>query len=169
MELKLPIYQVEVAMPNFLLQGEFQPRGDALVYLNDQSFPYLRFDKATLSTLWADCQVPHIRQPSIALSRQQISYVAMLEAESAQRIQLLQAKRPTLFYTDWCAIRGELHVNAEARDDDLLGLSRDFFAVSNASIFPLRPVTAAPAAKVPLVMVNRHTLSAYHVQQPKGE
>lgn len=169
MELNLPVYQVEVAMPNFLLRGEFQPRGDMLVYLNDQSYGYLRFDNALLQTLSADCQVPHIRQSSMALNRRLIAYVALLESEAGERMQLLQTKRTTVFYTDWCAIRGDLHVSTEARDDDLLGQTRDFFALSNASVFPLRPVTATPAAKVPLVMVNRHALSAYHVHRPKGE
>ncbi len=169
MELTLPVYQVEAAMPSFLLRGDFQPRGDLLIYLNDQTYSYLRFDDVTLLTLLSDYQVPHVRQPSMTLNRLLLTYVAILESEQAERLQILQTKRPAVFYSDWCAIRGHLHVSTEVRDDDLLGQTRDFFAVSDASIFPLRTITAVPTARVPLVMINRHVLTAYHVHRPKGE
>jgi hypothetical protein len=169
MELTLPVYQVEVAMPSFLLRGDFQPRGDFLIYLNDRSYSYLRFDDATLLTLSSDYQIPHVRQSSMTLNRQLMTYVAIMQEEQAERLQILQTKRAAVFYSDWCAIRGNLHVSSEVRDDDLLGQARDFLAVSNASIFPLRTVTAAPTAKAPLVMVNRHALTACHVHRPKDE
>jgi len=163
MELTLPVFKVEVAMTDFLIRADFQPRGDFLIYLNDRAYSYLRFDEVTLLALSAGYQVSTIRQPYLSVNRRSVIYLSVLSTEEAEQLQVLQTKRPVIFYTSWCAIQGDLHVNTDARDDDLLDQSRDFFAVSNASIFPIRSITQSPASKVPYVLINRHALTAYHV------
>lgn len=162
MEISLPTFKVELGLPDFLIHASLQPRGDFLIYLNDRSYSYLRFDEAMLSALSKEYQVPSIKQKVLSVNRQSIIYLAVLVPEEAERLQVLQTKRPVIFYTNWCAIQGNLHVNTDSRDDDLLDQGRDFFAVSDASLFPIRSVTMAPASKAPFVLVNRHSLTAYH-------
>jgi len=167
MELSLPVFQVEIGMPDFILKGSFQPKGDILVYLNDLSYAYFRFDEVELLTLSSNYQVGGIKQPFMSLNRQKMTFVAILREEDATRIQVLQTRRPAVFYSEWCAIRGYVHVNPDTRDDDLLDRSRDFFPISDASIFPMTAVTNNPARKAPFVLVNRHGLVAYHALPPK--
>lgn len=167
MEFELPIYKVEIALQKFLIQADFQPRGDLFIFLNDQSYPYFRFDEVDLFTLSSEYQVATIKQPFMAINRRHITFVSILDEESAERLQVIMSKRPVVFYTDWYAIQGNLHVNPDSRDDDLLEQARDFFAVSNASIFPMRSINRAPTRKVPYVLINRHLISAYHPHKPK--
>lgn len=163
MELKLPVYRVEVGLKSFLIRGDFQPRGDFVIYLNDSAHTYLRFEKVSLSPIYPDYQIRAITQPFISVNRRNIVYVAVLQSEQAELIQVMQSKRAVIFYTDWCAIQGNLHVNTESRDDDLLDRSREFYAVSDASIYPIRAINQSVASTAPCVLVNRQALTAYHV------
>jgi hypothetical protein len=168
MELNLPVFRVEVALPNFLIRGKFQPRGDILVFLNDPSNSYFRFDEVELLTLSPDYHIPGIKQPAMSINRQMMSFLAILDSEHTGQMQVLQTKRPTVFYYEWCAVQGDLHVNPDARDDDLLGESRDFLAVSNASVYPTKTLTNAPSNRAPFILINRHLISVYHVRVSKG-
>ena len=162
MEINLPVYKVEVGLSDFLIRAGFQPRGDFLIYLNDRAYSYLRFDEVSMKALSSDYHVSSVKQKTMSINRQSIFYLAVVIPEEADRLQVLQTKRPVIFYTNWCAIQGNLHVNTDSRDDDLLDQSRDFFAVSDATIFPIRSTIVAPASKAPYVLVNRHALTAYH-------
>lgn len=165
MELNLPVFQVEIAMGNFLISGNFQPRGDALVFMNDQSRTHVRVDDVELKTLTPDYQIPGFRQPYMSLNRDRIHFISIIDQEQAELLQVLRTKRPVVFYTDWCAIRGDLHVNRDLRDDDLLDLGHDFFAISSASVFSTKGVVKMPTRSASYVLVNRHMVLAYHTYQ----
>jgi len=162
MEIVLTKFQVEVAMPQYLLRGSFQPRGDLLIYLNDQGTNYYTFSQFELLPLGRDYHVPSIRQPMVGVNENFIAFLSVLEAEEAERLQVMQSKRPFVFYTDWFAVRGNIHVNPDARDTDLMDGPRDYFAVTEASIFSIRQTAVSPTAKVPLVLVHRTAIYAYH-------
>jgi hypothetical protein len=168
MQLNLPVFRIEVATPRFLLKGNFQPRGDILVFLNDRSNTFFSFENVEMLMLSPTYPVPAIKQPVISINRQHIIYVAVTEQERAEAVQVLLTKRPAVFYTEWCAIQGQLHVNTDAPDDDLLSELRDFFAISNAYVFPIRSLSNEPARQAPYVLINRHATTAYHVHKPKG-
>lgn len=168
MQLELPLFRVEVATPHFLLRGGFQPRGDILVFLNDRANSFFRFEDVELLAVSSEYKIPPVKQPTMSLNRRLITYVAVLEKEKAGDVQVLLTKRPAVFYADWCAIQGYLHVNADALDDDLLSEARDFFAISDARVFPMRTMTSQPVHQAPSVLIGRHAMIAYHVQQPKG-
>lgn len=169
MRIELPLFRVEVATPHFLMRGRFQPRGDILVFLNDPGNTFFRFDEVELLTFASEYRVPAIRQPTMSLNRRLITYVAVLEEDRAANIQALQTNRLAVFYTDWCAVRGFLHVNADTPDDDLLSEARDFYAISRAHVYPIRSMTNEPASQAPYVLIGRHAVTAYHAQKPKGE
>jgi hypothetical protein len=81
-------------------------------------------------------------------------------------IHLQSSTRPIIIYTGSFAIQGKLHVPPDAPDEDLLDDMHDFFPVTAASIFPLRPVAALPTKEVPLLFVNRKAIQTYHVLKP---
>jgi hypothetical protein len=79
----------------------------------------------------------------------------------------LQSKRPVVFYTSHFAIQGQLHANPDARDDDLLDDARDYAALSEVTLFPLRQLGATGLSrKAPLLLINQQHIQTYHVQLP---
>ena len=165
MEIKLATFDVEVAMSHFLLKAKFQPRGDLLIYMNDQAVKFYGFREVKMSPLGGDYQVRRFRQPIMTINEKYLTFISVVNQEDADKLQLLRSKRPIVFYTDWFAIRGNLHVNEDARGDDLLDGPRDYFAITDASIFPIRKAAVHPTRKAPLLLLNRSAIYAYHPYQ----
>jgi hypothetical protein len=162
-ELKLDTYQVEVVLQDFLVRADFHPRGTVLTYLNDRSRPYIPFENADLFPLAADRQVGGLKQSGIiTLNKSTILLLSILKGDQAEKVQVLAAKRPAILYAGFFAIQGQLHVNQDALNEDVLEETKEFFALSQASVFPLRPVASAPTRQVPLLLISRHAVQAYH-------
>jgi hypothetical protein len=81
----------------------------------------------------------------------------------AQNEQLLATTRPVAIYTGFFVIQGQLHVNADARDQDLFDETKDYFAMSDASIYPIKKVLTPPTRNVPLLYLSRALIQVYHV------
>lgn len=163
-ELKLDTFQTEAVLPDYLFRADLRPRGSMLTYMNDRGRPFIPFENAELFSLAADRQVGGLRQSGImTVNKSAILLLSLLKEEQAEKVQLLAAKRPVVFYVGFFAVQGQLHVNQDAHDEDVLEETKDFFALSQVSIYPLRPVATAPTRQVPLLLINRVRVQAYHV------
>lgn len=161
-KLELPTFQVEVLTPGLLLRAAFQPKGDLLIFMNDRRYEVMHFDHVEMSPLMPDAQVKGVKQEMMAIAKKYIVGVGLLEPERVGNVMMLAAKRPFVVYTEWFAIRGDLHVNADARDDDVFDETKDFFGITDAAIYPMRTLRTAPTRKIPLLAINRHAIYAYH-------
>jgi hypothetical protein len=162
--IRLENWKVEVAIPNLLIKATLQPRGDLMIFLNNLTYTSFTFNDVELVPLGTDYQVKGVKQPMMNVTRNAISFMSVLEPEKATQIQLLQSKRLMVFYTEWFAVRGDLHVNTETPDENLLDDKFEFFMLTDVTIYPLRAMNARPIAKAPAVAFNRHTILAYHTQ-----
>ena len=162
-ELQLKTYQAEVVLEDYLIKAKIQPRGSMLVYLNDKQRPFLPFDDVEIYPLAVERQVACIKQPNIVVNKKYLKVLVVPDEADAQNEQLLTSKRPTAIYTGFFVIQGQLHVNADARDQDLLDETKDFFAVTEASIYPVRKVLTPPTRSVPLLYLSRGLVQGYHV------
>ncbi len=154
---------VDVSTGNFLVRGEIEPLGDLIIFLNDRhhsSFPILN---AQLMPNGPEYKVPPIKQASFTVNQELIAFLAVVNEADAQKVQFVQTYRPVVFYTNWFAIRGNLHVHGEARDNELMDPTKDFFAVTNVSIFPIRQMTHQPQRTYPLAAVYRAGVIGYHI------
>lgn len=164
--IQLESWKVEIGIPNFLVRATLQPRGDLMLFLNNFTYNSYSVSHAELLPLAADYQIKGVKQPMMAINRAAMAFISILEADKAARIQLLQASRPAVFYTEWFAVRGNLHVNSETPDDNLFDDKFEFFILTDATLYPLRPLHHRPTAKVPALAINRKTLLAYHTHHP---
>jgi len=162
--LRFEKWKIEIAIPNFLVRAALQPRGDLMIFLNNLTYTSFNFSDVEFVPLGTDYQVKGVKQPMMNVTRSAIAFLSVLEPERAAQIQLLQAKRPMVFYTPWFAVRGDLHVNTEAPDESLLDDKFEFFMLTDATIYPLRPINTQPTHKVPAVAFNRYNILAYHSQ-----
>jgi hypothetical protein len=108
-----------------------------------------------------------LKQDDINVNWRHIVYVALLDEADLEHVQLLQSGRLVTFYMQNLAIRGNLRVNPDAHEHDLLDETRDFLSVTDASVYPVRPLTVNPTSHVPLLALNRHLIESYHVYEPK--
>jgi hypothetical protein len=165
LELQLPVFSVEVMLPDFWARVNFKPLGSMLSYLNDKTRNNVRFEEAALMPLSIDKQVNCIKQAKVTVEKRNLALISIIDSEQAQSVQLLQSKRPVIFYISHFAIQGQLHVNADSRDDDLLDDSRDYCALSDVTLFPLRQLGVANITrKIPLLLVNQQYVQTYHTQ-----
>ncbi|MCA9873738.1 MAG: hypothetical protein KC441_08785 [Anaerolineales bacterium] len=162
--IKLESWHIELGIPGFLVRATIQPRGDLMIYLNNQTYTSFTFNDVELLPLGADYQIKGVKQAMMNVNRQAISFMTVTEPDKASKVQLLQSKRPIVFYTEWFAVRGDLHVNTETPDENLLDDKFEFFMITEATIYPLRAVNHRPLAKAPAVAFNRKAILAYHAQ-----
>lgn len=161
--IELPTFRVEAVTQDYLLRAELQPRGDLLGYLNDRSWQYIPFRNGELQSLAADRRVGVMPQDVTTVNKQRLSILSVLEIEQVANIHLQVTTRSSVCYFDHFAVQGKLHVPPDAPNEDLLDELHDFFPMSEAVLFPIRPVAIKPAKEVPLLFINRSMIQTYHI------
>lgn len=167
-ELQLKSFQSELLLDDYLIRAKIQPRGAMLVFLNDKQWPFLPLAEVELYPLAVDRQVNCIKQPEMVINKQYLKFIALTDPEQAKAEQLLASKRTVALYIGEFVIQGQLHVNQDARDQDLLDETKDFFAMSEASIYPIRKILTPPTRRVPLLYLSRELVQAYHAVKAKS-
>ena len=165
MELQFTDYPVEVITANFLLHGKFAPRGEFLTYVNDKRNVYYAFQDAEMKPIVSGYQIPGLKQHELVMNRFAIDMINVLDEGILDKLQVMQTKRPVVFYTNSFAIKGQFHVNADKRDNDLIDELRDYLAMTEAMVYPMRQSKVIPTRNVPFIALNRHSILAYHVQK----
>lgn len=163
--IKVDPISIDVSAGNFLIRGSLEARGDLLVFLNDQnrsSFPVI---DAQVMADGPEYKVSTMKQSSFTVSQEHIAFVAVTNEEDAAKVQYVQVSRPVVFYTNWFAIRGNLHVSSEARADELMDPTKEFFAVTDVSVFPIRKMTHQPQHNYPLLAIQRSGIVGYHIYE----
>ena len=164
-DLNRPLLQVEAVLSDFLLRGSLTPLGELLNFLNDRRRGAFTFAACELLPLSPERQLKGIKQDTLTVNRSQLVTLALLDEAQAAAERLLKASRSVVFYTAQFAIQGELHVNVDARDSDLMDDSRDFYPLSQATLFSLRPIAQPITRQVPLLMLQRAQVQAYHLRR----
>ena len=159
-------FRIEALTASYLLRAELKPLGEILVYLNDRRRDYVRFEEVELQPIAHARQMRGVKREMMSVNKPSLLLVSLPVAEEVAKVQLIESSRPVVFYLGAFIVRGKLHINLDASDEDMLDDARDFYAVSDASIFPLEKLAATPSRQVPLLFVNRPHVEAYHIHQP---
>ena len=163
-QIELSTFLVEVILEDFLVRGELQPRGDILTYINDRNWDFIAFRNCELLPLAKDSRVSAINQDLLVINKNHLCAISVLDKNQTENIRLQEGDRPFICYISQFAIQGKAHVHSESPDEDMLDERQDFYALTEASIFPIRPVSVSPKQKVPLLIIKRGRIQVYHVQ-----
>ena len=163
-QIELSTYLVEVILNDYLVRGELQPRGEILTYINDRNWDFIAFRNCELLSLAIDSRVGAINQDQLVINKNHLCAISILDKNQTEKIRLQESARPLICYLNQFAIQGKAHVHSEAPDEDMLDERQDYYALSEASIFPIRPVSVSPKQKVPLLIIRRGRIQVYHVQ-----
>ncbi len=162
-EIELKTYKVEGILLDYVLRATLQPRGHLLAFMNDRNWEFVPFQDAELFPLAHDSKLGAMRKEHLSVNKQNLCFVSLLDSEAIPDIQIPIAHRSIIFHLGLFAVQGELHVTSDAPDEDLLDDLHDYFPVTAASIYPIRPVATPPSAKVPLLFISRQLIQAYQV------
>lgn len=160
--LQFDFWNVELGIPSFLIKARFQPRGDMLLFTNNRTYLSFYFEDVEMLPLGTKYQFKGAKQPGMTFNREVISFISILDESDVKKMQFLATKRTIVCYTEWFAIRGDLHVNTETPSENLFDEKYDFFALTDAKIFPLRQMMNKPVTKVPALLLNRNAILGYH-------
>lgn len=163
LKLEITTFRIEALLPDYIVRGGLRPLGNFLAFLNDPARSIFPLQEVEMINFRADRQMRGVKKEAMTISKPIMSYMALLDEGQVEKVQFLQASRPVIIYTADFAIQGNIHVNVDAKDTDLLDDNWDFFAVTQAKVFPVRTVSVAPTREVPLLLVNRPMVQAYHV------
>jgi hypothetical protein len=167
-QIELATIQVEAILQDYTLRGELQPRGQLISYLNDRNWTFVPVKNAVFSALAADRRVGEIKQTAAVINKNQLAALSVLNEDEAAEVQLPIGTRPVIFYIAHFAVQGQMHVRSDAPDEDILDDLHDYFPITQAKIFPVRPVAAAPTRQVPLLLISRPLTQAYQVVKGQG-
>ncbi len=162
-EIELMTLRVEAILQDYMLRCDLQPRGQLISFLNDKNWTYIPVKNAVFSALANDRRVGEIKQAAASINKNRLATLSVLSEEEASQIQLPIGERQVVFYVAHFAVQGTLHVRSDAPDEDMLDDLHDFFPVSKATIFPVRPVAATLTRQVPLLLISRPLVQAYQV------
>jgi len=161
--IELATFTVEAILEDYLVKGDLKPRGPFLQYLNDQNWSYIPFNNCELAQLDPERKVGAIRPELVSLNKERLAIISVLQVPENAELHLVTTKRPVLFYVRNFAVRGSLHVSDDVPDEDLLDETRDFYGISDASVYPVVPVATSPTSNVPLLAINRTLIQGYHI------
>ncbi len=160
--LQFDYWNVELGIPSFLIKARFQPRGDMLLFTNNRSYLSFYFEEVEMLPLGTKYQFKGVKQPGMTFNRGAISFMSLLDESNVAKMQFLASKRTIVCYTEWFAIRGDLHVNTETPSENLFDEKYDFFVLTDVKVFPLRQMMNKPVTKVPALLLNRNAILGYH-------
>lgn len=164
LKISMETFQVEAVSNRYFWRGSFTPLGPIQTFLNDHQRPYVILREAEIVPLAPDRKVRGVRRDSMTANKLAFAFLSLLDPAEVQRIQLLPSKRPVIFYLEDFAVQGQLHVNVDAKDEDLIDETRLYYPVSEVRLFPIHPLAVVPTGQVPLLYLNVTHLQTYYVQ-----
>lgn len=156
-------FNVELGIPSFLVKASFQPRGDLLIFVNNLTYLSFYFENMEMLPLGTQFQLKSLKQPGMTINRGAIAFMSILDEASMAKMQFLAVKRTIVCYTEWFAIRGDLHVNTETPNENLFDEKYEFFPLTDAKIYPLQKMMVKPTPQVPALLLNRKAILGYHI------
>ena len=165
LERELETFQIEAISSTYLIRASVKPFGELPTYLNDRRRDYIRFEEVELQSLSTSRQMQGMKREVMSVNKPSLYFLSLTTAEEVGKVQLMSSKRAVVFYMGSFIVRGQLHINPDASNEDLLDEARDFYPISEATVFPLETLAVVPVRQVPLLFVNRPHVQVYHIHQ----
>jgi hypothetical protein len=168
-EIQFTKVNVEAVLADYVIRGVLHSRGEVLNFLNDRRYSTFSLYDCELHPLSAERKIGIFNQDLVTIDKKKVIVLSVLDKHVRDAIQLTASKRIVIFYCGNIAIHGLLHVSADAPDEDILDEKRDFFGITDGSVYSLVPVGTEPCSDAPLMLLNRHNVGAYSVQSQQSQ
>jgi hypothetical protein len=156
-------YPVEVLTASYQISGEFQPRGNMIIFLNDANVSSLTITNATLMPLMPGARTGAIPSPELYVLKSEVQ-VLIIGDFPPEEAQLMPKKLPLVCFTDTYAIRATFHVGAETQPADVFSVQSLFLPITDLDIFTLRPLTQEIGGQADLAFIYRPAVRVFQTQ-----
>ena len=162
---ELPRYPVRVLTTTYYIQGGLETLGPIIAFMNDRDRDAFVFLDATVKPLTSG-PIGQMTRPVISVPKPEVIAMYVDDAAARSSIQTLRHIERCIIYMPYLVCRGEFHLGADTRWQDMLGmLPTDFFAFTNASVFPLAPLPGPFPQQADLVVLSRRHVKMMHLDE----
>ncbi len=161
MEVQTATYPIEILTASYQITGEFTPRGNPALFINDPQVASFHIQKGTFIPLMLGARVGEMAVHTLYVPRDeaQIVVIGNLEAAAAA---LLPRPVTLVCLTDTYAVRATFHIGQEMPTGELVAASGPFLPATNAEIFALRPLMADIGGEAPLIFVHKRAIKTFY-------
>lgn len=162
--IELPSYKAEAIVRDFRVRGKFQPVGPLLTFLNDESRRYALFKEAEIASFAMANPLGRLQRSELMVSKADMVGISILDQDGMDAAQLLASRHKMIVYTSYFVIQGFFHMGVDDLPLDVMSSSRfDFIGATDVSLYPLSTLQHGPNTKVPMMLINRNSVSLYHL------
>jgi hypothetical protein len=156
---------VQILGRNYQFEGQMEPIGQVLDYLNGEGRSTFPLFDVKIFPLPPGGPLKGTTQPEITASNTELGLIYFLDPDYRQQVQVLRNVDRVIGYTPHVVLRGNFHRGVETRLRDLFDLTQgSYLAMSDVSIFPTTELAAPFPTQADLLIVNRHYVGLYHAQ-----
>ena len=163
MEVVTRTYPIEVLTAHFQVGGEFSPRGNPGVFLNDQQVETFVIEGASSQPLAYGSKLGQMSSSPAFVPKNEIQILTM-DGFEPQEALLMPKKVNLLVFTDTYAIRGTFHTGAETPASDVFVQGGPFFPLTNVEIFSTRPMAVDVSGGADLAYLHRNAVRVFYPQ-----
>jgi hypothetical protein len=162
---QLPRYTFQIITTTFQIQGRMETVGPLLDFLNDKDRQFFILLDATAKSLTPG-PMGQMTLPQLIVPKTDVIALVVEEAAARTSLQLLKRVERCILYMPLLVCRGEFHLGADTRWTDMVSLVLgNFFAFTNAAVFPLAPLPGPFPQQTELVILNRQQIRMLHLDQ----
>nr|MBN1228544.1 hypothetical protein [Anaerolineae bacterium] len=161
MEVQLTTYPVEMYTASYRYDGEFTPRGNPVVFLNDQSVTTFAIRNVSVIPLMAGARLGEMTLPEVFVPKAQIQ-VILIGDFGPQEAALRPKPIRLVCFTETYAIRATFHVGHETNAGDVFSTPGPFLPATEAAIFSIRSLTHEINGEAELLYVHKDAVRLFH-------
>ena len=156
---------VQILGRNFQFDGQMEPVGQVLDYLNSEGRSTFPLFDVKIFPLPPSGPLKGTTQPEITADNGELGLIYFLDPDYRQQIQVMRNADRVIAYTPHAVLRGNFHRGVETRLRDLFDMLQGaYLAMTDVSIFFTTELAAPFPTRADVLLVNRHFVSFYHSQ-----
>ena len=163
--LTLQIFEIvtKIVLEDFLLDAKIKAIGQLDDSLNNEDYDYVTVLNGVASPWRRDNPVKPIGYKEGYLKIADTLLIHPVEAAAQQSVKRMQRAEPSVLYMKHFAVHGNLNMGQEMSLSGVMeGFTRRFLVMTDVSVFPLFPASAAMPENMPIALVNRALINHYH-------
>jgi hypothetical protein len=155
-----------IVLDQFLLETKIKCVGNLDTYFTNEEYNYVTV-LDTVARPWSQTNpVKPIGYAEGYLKIEDMILIYPMDPEAQSKIQLMPKAERAIFYMGPFVVQGNLIMGADMQLAEAMdSLVKRFLILTEASLYPMFPATAAMPEVMPVVLLNRAKISQYHAAE----
>jgi hypothetical protein len=160
---QLPRYPIDIFTAHYRISGEWVPRGNPAIFLNNESEQTLVIEDATVIALRPGVELEPVLAPKLYLPKRDPQAI-ILGNLNADDIRPFPRRELLVCLTDLLLMKGYFHLAMESNLQDAFTMMtpHQYLFVSNLQIASLYSEATGVRANALMAFVNKHTIQGFY-------